>query len=114
MNPADDAPPSDSKAELRIVGTTVTHETEALFDRVSASLGRRAPRQPAHLERVELVARFRNQSRFDAIGRPGERHVRPAPVQRFGDRYRGQHVSCRPAGCDQTPRLSRRCHATRC
>ena len=44
MNPAGDAPPSDSKAELRIVGTTVTHETEALLDRVSASLGRRAPR----------------------------------------------------------------------
>lgn len=44
MNPAGDAPPSDSKAELRIVGTTVTHETEGLLDRVSESLGRRAPR----------------------------------------------------------------------
>src|SRR6185436_2672078 len=44
MNPAGDAPPSASKAELRIVGTNVTHETEALFDRVAASLGRRSPR----------------------------------------------------------------------
>lgn len=43
MNPAGDAPPSESK-ELRIVGTTVTHETEALFDRVAASVGRRMPR----------------------------------------------------------------------
>ncbi len=44
MTPAGDARPSESRAELRIVGTTVTHETEALFDRVAASLGRRAPR----------------------------------------------------------------------
>lgn len=43
MNSAGGAPPSESKAELRIVGTTVTHETEALFDRVAAALGRRAP-----------------------------------------------------------------------
>jgi len=43
MNPAGDAPPSESKAELRIVGTTVTHETGTLLDRVAASLGRRAP-----------------------------------------------------------------------
>ncbi|MBY0322056.1 MAG: class I SAM-dependent methyltransferase [Reyranella sp.] len=43
MSGAGDASPADSKAELRIVGTTVTHETEALFDRVSASLGRKAP-----------------------------------------------------------------------
>ena len=44
MNSSGDAPPSESKAELRIVGTTVTHETEALFERVATSLGRRAPR----------------------------------------------------------------------
>jgi len=44
MNSSGDARPSESKAELRIVGTTVTHETEALFDRVATSLGRRAPR----------------------------------------------------------------------
>jgi SAM-dependent methyltransferase len=43
MSGAGDASPSESKAELRIVGTTVTHETEALFDRLAASLGRRAP-----------------------------------------------------------------------
>ena len=44
MSAAGDASPSESKAELRVVGTSVTHETEALFDRVAASLGRRAPR----------------------------------------------------------------------
>ncbi len=44
MTAAGEAPPSDSKAELRIVGTTVTRETEALLDRVAASLGRRMPR----------------------------------------------------------------------
>jgi SAM-dependent methyltransferase len=43
MTGAGDASPSESKAELRIVGTTVTHETEALFDRVATALGRRAP-----------------------------------------------------------------------
>jgi SAM-dependent methyltransferase len=44
MSAAGDASPSASKAELRIVGTTVTHETEALFDLVAASVGRRPPR----------------------------------------------------------------------
>jgi SAM-dependent methyltransferase len=44
MTGAGDASPSESRAELRIVGTTVTLETEALFDRVTASLRRRAPR----------------------------------------------------------------------
>jgi SAM-dependent methyltransferase len=44
MTGAGDASPSESKAELRVVGTSVTHETEALLDRVAASLGRRAPR----------------------------------------------------------------------
>lgn len=44
MNPAGDASLSEVKAELRVVGTSVTHETEALFDRLAGSLGRRAPR----------------------------------------------------------------------
>ncbi len=44
MSAADGAPPSQGKAELRVVGTTVAHEVEALFDSVAATLGRRAPR----------------------------------------------------------------------
>jgi SAM-dependent methyltransferase len=44
MNPGDDAPSSHGKAELRVVGTSVAQETEALFDRVAATVGRRAPR----------------------------------------------------------------------
>lgn len=44
MSGAGDASPSESKAELRVVGTSVTHETGALLDRVAASLGRRPPR----------------------------------------------------------------------
>src|SRR4029453_4487929 len=44
MNSAGDASPSESKAELRIVRTPVTRATEARFERVTASLGRRAPR----------------------------------------------------------------------
>jgi len=44
MSGAGDASPSETKAELRVVGTSVTHETEALFDRLAAGLGRRAPR----------------------------------------------------------------------
>ena len=59
------------------------------------------PRQPAHAERVQLVARVRNQPRLGAIGRPGERHACSACSQGVGDRERGQHVPRRPAGRDQ-------------
>jgi SAM-dependent methyltransferase len=44
MNPAGDASALGSKAELHVVGTSVTHEVEALFDRLAASLGKRPPR----------------------------------------------------------------------
>ena len=44
MRGAGDASVSESKAELRIVGTTVTLETEALFERVATALGRRTLR----------------------------------------------------------------------
>jgi hypothetical protein len=44
MSGAGDASPSESKAELRVVGTSVTHETEALLNRLAAALGRRTPR----------------------------------------------------------------------
>ena len=44
MRRASDASPAESKAELQVVGTSVTQETEALLDRLAASLGRRAPR----------------------------------------------------------------------
>jgi SAM-dependent methyltransferase len=44
MSPAGDASSLGSKAELRVVGTSVAHETEALLDRLAAAVGRRAPR----------------------------------------------------------------------
>ena len=44
MSPAGDASPAQGKAELRVVGTSVSREIEVLFDRVAAAVGRRAPR----------------------------------------------------------------------
>jgi SAM-dependent methyltransferase len=44
MTPAGDASPSENKAELRIVGTSVTHEIDTLFERLAGTLGRHAPR----------------------------------------------------------------------
>ncbi len=44
MKPAGDASPAETKGELRVVGTSVARETEALFDLVAKSVGRRAPR----------------------------------------------------------------------
>ncbi len=68
----------------------------------------------ADAKRVELEARLRNEPRFDAIRRPGERHVHAALRQRFRDCDRRQHVSCRPPGCDQAPTLPLCCHDERC
>ena len=64
----------------------------------------RLPRKPGDLERVELVAGFRNELRFGATGRPGERHERAARSQRFRHRERRQHVAAGSPGCDQAPR----------
>ncbi len=44
MSGAGDASAGLGKAELRVVGTTVARETEVLFDRLAAGLGRRVPR----------------------------------------------------------------------
>jgi SAM-dependent methyltransferase len=44
MKAAGDASPAEPKAELRVVGTSVTREAETLFDRVAEAVGRRAPR----------------------------------------------------------------------
>ena len=44
MKPAGDASPSEPKAELRVVGTSVSREVELLLDRVADGVGRRAPR----------------------------------------------------------------------
>jgi hypothetical protein len=75
---------------------------------------RRLARQPGDLERVELVARLRNQPRLDAIRRPGERHVHAARVQRLGDGECRQHVSCRSPGRDHAPQLTPCGHDSRC
>ena len=74
----------------------------------------RPPREPADRKGVELEAGFRNETRFDAIRRPGERHDHAACHQRFRDRERRQDVTGRPAGCDQAPQLPLRCHDERC
>ena len=44
MTATDGAPPPPRKGELRIVGTSVTRETERLLERVAEAVGRRAPR----------------------------------------------------------------------
>lgn len=44
MSKAGDASPSEHRAELRVVGTSVTREIELLLDRVAQAVGRRAPR----------------------------------------------------------------------
>ena len=72
------------------------------------------PRQPRDRERVELVAALRNEPRFDAIRRPGERHQSAPPPQRLRDRERRRDVSHRPAGRDQEPQLPLVRHYGRC
>lgn len=44
MTPERGASPSESRGELRVVGTSVSREIELLFDRVAAAVGKRAPR----------------------------------------------------------------------
>lgn len=44
MTPDRGASPSDSRGELRVVGTSVSREIELLLDRLARSVGRRAPR----------------------------------------------------------------------
>ena len=83
-------------------------------DERAGELDRRPAWEAADPEGVELVARFRNEPRFDAIRRPGERHVHASLRQRLRDRDRRQHVSCRPPGCDQAPKLLLYCHDERC
>ncbi len=75
---------------------------------------RRPAREAGDAEGVELVAGFRNQTRFDAIRRPGERHESAAPPQCVRDRERRQHVSCRSPGRDQAPQLLLCHHDERC
>ena len=77
-------------------------------------LDRRPARQAADPERVELEAGLRNQTRFDAIRRPGERHHHAALRERLRDRERRQHVTGRSPGCDQTPQLLLCSHDERC
>ena len=70
------------------------------------------PGEPGDGERIELVAAFRNEPRFDAIRRPGERHQPAPPPQRLRDRECRRDVSDRPAGRDQEAQLPlvRHCH----
>ena len=86
----------------------------ARLDEGADERGRRLAREAADRERVQLVAGLRNQLRFDAIGRPGERHVSASLPQCVRYCERGQDVTGRPAGGDQAPKLRRRFHVERC
>ena len=93
-------------------GTRAAPSPRGSSERASSIDGCRG--KPLIAEGVELVAGVRNELRFDAIRRPGERHVHAALRQRFRDCERRQHVSCRPPGRDQAPKLSLHCHDERC
>jgi SAM-dependent methyltransferase len=75
MTAAGDASPSDSKRELRIVGTSVTREVELLLDRVGEAVGRRAPR----------VLQVGSRS---LVSDRNERNWRSLIARRFGSRAR--------------------------
>ena len=70
--------------------------------------------QAAHAEGVEVETGLRDEPRFDAIRRPGERHACSAAAQRLRDRERGQHVAGCPPGRDQERWLSLLRHRPRC
>ena len=72
------------------------------------------PREAADPERVELVARFRDELRLDAIRRPGDRHVDAALPEGVRHCERGQYVPRCPPGRDHAPKLSLRSHEQRC
>ena len=77
-------------------------------------LQRRLPREAADLERVELEARLRNQTRLDAVGTPGERHGRSARAQCLPDCESGPDVTgCSPCRYHDYE-LRRLDHSRRC
>jgi hypothetical protein len=63
----------------------------------------RAPRQPLHLERVEVEAGRAREPLLDGVRPTGERDGPAAALQRLGDRERGQDVAGGSAGGDQEP-----------
>jgi len=75
MTAAGGAPLSPRKGELRIVGTSVTREVEALFERVAETVGRRAPR----------VLQVGSRS---SVSDRNERNWRALISKRFGNRAR--------------------------
>jgi len=75
MTAAGDASPSDTKRELRVVGTSVTREVELLLDRVAQAVGRRAP----------SVLQVGSRS---LVSDRNERNWRSLVARRFGSRAR--------------------------
>ena len=73
VTPADAAAPSESRGELRVVGTSVGREIELLLDRLAAHVGRRAPRVLQVGSRTSVSDR-------------NERNWRSMLTQRFGKR----------------------------
>ena len=75
VTPADAAAPSESRGELRVVGTSVGREIELLLDRLATHVGRRAPRVLQVGSRTSVSDR-------------NERNWRSMLSQRFGKRAR--------------------------
>ena len=115
IGPATNPPPPSTTSGLRAAQDAAAGARRRAREQQRAGeRDRRPAREAGDAEGVELVAGFRNETRFDAIRRPGERHVYAALRQRVRYCERGQDVSCRPPGCDQTPKLLLCCHDERC
>lgn len=65
MSGAGDAPPAQSRGELRVVGTSVTREVERLLDQTAEASGKRAPRVLQVGSRA--VASDRNERNWRAL-----------------------------------------------
>lgn len=65
MSSAGDAPPAQSRGELRVVGTSVTREVERLLDQTAEASGKRVPRILQVGSRI--VASDRNERNWRAL-----------------------------------------------
>ncbi len=72
----------------------------------------RSPRQTLDPELLERIPGGRDELGLSSL-RAGEPDARAAPAQRVGHGEAGQHVSCRPSGCDQALDRSLRRHRWR-
>lgn len=73
MKPAGDASPAETKGELRVVGTSVAREADALLDLLAKLVGRRAPRVLQVGARTLVSERNVRNWRKQVMGRFGNR-----------------------------------------